>query len=156
SLPSLQKIIYSAAPMPERLLRRAIDAFGPVFAQVYGMTESGAPGTWLHPHQHVLDGPPEIVRRLRSAGQPITGVDVRTLQPDGAPCAVGEPGEIVIRSECLMSGYWRNEIATRETLRDGWLHTGDIGQIDTHGFVTVVDRLKEMIVSGGENIYSRE
>ena len=156
TLPSLQKIVYSAAPMPERLLRRAIDAFGPIFAQVYGLTESGAPGTWLHAHQHVLDGPPHVVRRLRSAGQPMTGVEVRTLRPDCTPCAVDEPGEIVIRSECLMTGYWDNDAATREALRNGWLHTGDIGQIDAEGFVYVVDRLKEMIVSGGENIYSRE
>jgi len=156
SLPSLQKIIYSAAPMPERLLRRAIEAFGPIFTQVYGMTESGGPGCTLHAHQHVVEGPPEVVRRLRSAGQPMIGCEVETRRPDGSPCAIGEPGEIVIRSDALMTGYWRNESATRETLRGGFLHTGDIGEVDAHGFVYVVDRLKEMIVSGGENIYSRE
>jgi len=156
TLPSLRKIIYSAAPMPERLLRRAIAAFGPIFTQVYGMTESGGPGCTLHAHQHVVEGPAEAVRRLRSAGQPMIGCDVETRRPDGSPCAVGEPGEIVIRSDALMTGYWRNEAATRETLRGGFLHTGDIGEIDAHGFVYVVDRLKEMIVSGGENIYSRE
>jgi len=156
TLPSLQKIIYSAAPMPERLLRRAIDAFGPIFMQVYGMTESGGPGCTLHAHQHVVEGPPEVVRRLRSAGQPMIGCDVETRRPDGSPCALGEPGEIVIRSDALMTGYWRNESATRAALRGGFLHTGDIGEVDAHGFVYVVDRLKEMIVSGGENIYSRE
>src|SRR5262245_21819692 len=156
SLPSLQKIIYSAAPMPERLLRRAIAAFGPIFAQVYGMTESGGPGCTLHAHQHVVDGPPAVMRRLRSAGQPMIGCEVEARRPDGSPCAQGEAGEIAIRSEALMTGYWNNERATRETLRGGWLHTGDIGEIDEDGFVYVVDRLKEMIVSGGENIYSRE
>jgi acyl-CoA synthetase (AMP-forming)/AMP-acid ligase II len=156
SLPTLQKIIYSAAPMPEQQLRRALKAFGPIFAQIYGMTESGGPGCMLHAHQHVVDGPSEIVRRLRSAGQPMVGCDVRTLHADGSPCATDEPGEIVIRSDALMTGYWNNPAATAETLRGGFLHTGDIGQIDDGGFVYVVDRLKEMIVSGGENIYSRE
>src|SRR5262245_3277104 len=85
SLPSLQKIIYSAAPMPESLLRRAIDAFGPIFAQVYGMTESGGPGCTLHAHQHVVDGPPAVMRRLRSAGQPMIGCEVEARRPDGSP-----------------------------------------------------------------------
>jgi acyl-CoA synthetase (AMP-forming)/AMP-acid ligase II len=155
-LPSLTKIFYSAAPMPEAILRRAMKALGPIFAQVYGMTESGGPGCILHPHQHILDGPPAVVRRLSSAGQPMTGCDVRVRRPDGGDCAAGERGEIVIRSDGLMRGYWQNEAATRETLRNGFLHTGDMGEIDNAGFVYVVDRLKDMIVSGGENIYSRE
>ncbi|MCC6889212.1 MAG: AMP-binding protein [Hyphomicrobiales bacterium] len=156
TLPQLRKIIYSAAPMPEALLRRAIAAFGAIFSQVYGMTESGGPGCTLHAHQHVIDGPAEVVRRLRSAGQPMIGCDVRTVRPDGSECDIDEPGEIVIRSDALMTGYWNNPDATRETLRNGFLHTGDIGQVDAGGFVYVVDRLKEMIISGGENIYSRE
>ncbi|MGH6768797.1 MAG: acyl-CoA synthetase [Xanthobacteraceae bacterium] len=156
TLPSLRKIIYSAAPMPEPLLRRALRAFGPIFSQVYGMTESGGPGCTLHAHQHEPDGPAAIARRLRSAGQPMIGCDVRTVRPDGSACQPDEPGEVVIRSEALMSGYWNNPAATGETLREGWLHTGDVGQVDEHGFVYVVDRLKDMIISGGENIYSRE
>src|SRR5262249_37741751 len=82
--------------------------------------------------------------------------EVETRQRDGSACTIGEPGEIVIRSEALMTGYWNNERATREALREGWLYTGDIGEIDAYGFVYVVDRLKEMIVSGGVDIYSRE
>jgi acyl-CoA synthetase (AMP-forming)/AMP-acid ligase II len=156
TLPALSKMFYSAAPMPEQLLRRGMAGLGPIFAQVYGMTESGGPGCSLHPHQHVLDGPPEVVRRLRSAGQPMVGCDVRCLRPDGTQCPPGEPGEIVIRSDGLMRGYWNNHAATNETIRDGYLHTGDIGETDDEGFVFVVDRLKDMIVSGGENIYSRE
>jgi acyl-CoA synthetase (AMP-forming)/AMP-acid ligase II len=156
TLPSLQKIFYSAAPMPEQLLRRAIAAVGPICAQVYGMTESGGPGTFLGAHLHVLDGPPRVLRRLRSAGQPMVGCDVRIVRPDGTECAPGEPGEIVIRSQGVMHGYWNNHIATADTLRDGFLHTGDIGEADDEQFIFVVDRLKEMIVSGGENIYSRE
>ncbi len=156
ALPSLARIFYSAAPMPDVILRRAMKALGPIFAQVYGMTESGGPGCILHQHQHILDGPPEVVRRLNSAGQPMTGCDVRVRRPDGSDCAAGERGEIVIKSDGLMRGYWQNDAATREAIRDGFLHTGDLGEIDDAGFVSVVDRLKDMIVSGGENIYSRE
>ena len=156
SVPSLRKVYYSAAPMPETLLRRAMAALGPIFAQIYGMTESGGPGCTLHANQHVLDGPPEVTRRLRSAGQPMTGCEVRIMAPDGSFCPPGVRGEIVIRSEALMAGYWNNHAATLETLTNGWLHTGDIGETDAEGFVYVVDRAKDMIVSGGENIYSRE
>jgi acyl-CoA synthetase (AMP-forming)/AMP-acid ligase II len=156
ALPALQKLFYSAAPMTEPLLRRGIAAFGPIFAQIYGMTESGGPGCTLHAHQHVLEGPPEVVRRLRSAGQPMTGCRVRIVAPDGRVCKVGEPGEIVIRSEALMAGYWNNHAATIEAMGDGWLHTGDLGEADEEDFIFVVDRVKDMIVSGGENIYSRE
>lgn len=156
TLPALGKLFYSAAPMPEPLLRGALEAFGPILTQFYGMTESGAPGCTLQAHHHILDGPENVVRRLRSAGQPSIGCDVRVFRPDGAECTVGEPGEIVIRSEALMIGYWNNPKATAETIRDGWLHTGDVGTVDEEGFIFVVDRLKDMIVSGGENIYSRE
>jgi acyl-CoA synthetase (AMP-forming)/AMP-acid ligase II len=156
ALPSLQRVIYSAAPMPLALLRRGMAALGPIFAQVYGMTESGGPGTYLHPHQHVLDGSADVVRRLESAGQPMTGCDVRIRRGDGSDCEIGERGEIVIASDGIMRGYWNNDSAAREAIRDGFLHTGDIGEMDSLGFVYVVDRLKDMIISGGENIYSRE
>lgn len=155
-LSSLRKIYYSAAPMPLPLLRRAIDRLGPIFTQFYGMTEAGGPATTLHRHQHLVDGPESVTQRLSSAGQPSPGCDVRIVRADGADCAVDEPGEIVVRSAALMRGYWNNSVATAETLRNGWLHTGDIGTRDAEWFVTVVDRLKDMIISGGENIYSRE
>jgi acyl-CoA synthetase (AMP-forming)/AMP-acid ligase II len=156
SLPQIHTINYSAAPMPEQLLRRGIAAFGPIFVQLYGMTETGAPGTVLHAYQHVLDGPEALVRRLRSAGQPMIGCDVRVVRDDGSDAAPGEPGEIVIGSDTVMAGYWNNHVATAATLRGGYVHTGDIGERDADGFIYVVDRLKDMIVSGGENIYSRE
>ena len=156
SLPALTRLFYSAAPMPEALLRRGVKAFGPIFTQFYGMTESAGPGTVLHAHQHILDGPGHVVRRLRSAGQPMIGCDVQVVDPDGVRCPVGESGEIVIRSPSVMTGYWRNPQATAETIRQGWLHTGDVGTEDEEGFVFVIDRLKDMIISGGENIYSRE
>lgn len=98
SLPVLSRLFYSAAPMPEALLRRGMKAFGPIFAQFYGMTEYAGPGCVLHAHQHVLEGPEHVVRRLRSAGQPMIGCDVGWWIRTVSPRAVGEPGEIVIRS----------------------------------------------------------
>lgn len=153
--PYLRVVHYASAPMAVPLLRRAIAAFGPVFLQVYGMTECITVAV-LKPHQHVLDAAPTQERRLASAGQPCFGVDVVTRRPDGAPCAVGELGEVAVRGDCLMSGYWSRSAQTLAALRDGWLRTGDIGLLDEGGYLFIVDRLKDMIISGGENIYSRE
>ncbi|HLI27136.1 MAG TPA: long-chain fatty acid--CoA ligase [Chloroflexota bacterium] len=153
---SLRSVFYSAAPMPVDLLRRGIAAFGPIFMQLYGMTEIGAIGTGLHKHQHVLDGDPIAVRRLASAGQPLVTCEVRVVRDDGTDCAPGEPGEVLVRSPAVMQGYWNNPAATAEVLHDGWLHTGDIGTLDAEHYLFIVDRKKDMIVSGGENIYPRE
>jgi acyl-CoA synthetase (AMP-forming)/AMP-acid ligase II len=156
TLPALRKVFYSAAPMPEAILRRGITAFGPIFAQVYGMTETGGPGCTLHAHLHRPNGTEQDIRRLGSAGQPMVGVEIRIVRADGTACDVGETGEILIRSDAVMAGYWNNGPATNDTLRDGWVHTGDLGMRDAEDFIFVVDRKKDMIVSGGENIYSRE
>jgi acyl-CoA synthetase (AMP-forming)/AMP-acid ligase II len=155
-LSSLRTLYYSAAPMPTALLRRAIDVFGPIFAQFYGMTESGPMGTTLHKHQHLLDGRPEEVRRLASAGQPFPSCEVRIVDDNGRDCPIGEPGEVLLRNDTLMQGYWNNSVATEQTIRDGWLHTGDVGVLDDEDYLFIVDRKKDMIVSGGENIYPRE
>jgi len=157
----LRLIHYASAPMPVPLLRRAMQTFGPIFVQLYGMTECIL-GTVLKAHQHVLDGDPAETRRLASAGQPYLGVDLRieragvAAECEGPDCAPGEPGEILLRGPALMTGYWNRTGQTIETLRGGWMHTGDIGYLDEDGFLFVVDRKKDMIVSGGENIYSRE
>ena len=153
---SLRTIFYSAAPMPVPLLRRAIATFGSIFVQYYGMTESGPLGTALHKHQHVLDGPPAQVGRLASAGQPLTTCEIRVVHDDDTDRAVGEPGEVLIRNPSLMQGYWNNPAATAEALRGGWMHTGDVGVLDDEQFLFIVDRKKDMVVSGGENIYPRE
>ena len=155
-LDSLRTLFYSAAPMPEALVRRAMAAVGPILVQFYGMTETGPMGTTLYKHQHVLDGPPEVVRRLASAGQPSPTCEIRVVSDDGADCPVGEPGEVLISGPSVMQGYWRNPEATAEVLRDGWIHTGDIGTLDDEGYLFIVDRKKDIIVSGGENIYPRE
>ena len=151
---TLRCVHYASAPMPGPLLRRAIDRMGPVFVQVYGMTECLI-GTILKSHQH-LRSSPEGERRLRSAGQPLLGNEVKIVREDGTACDTGEIGEILFRSPTIMSGYWNKPELTAEVVRDGWIHTQDLGFVDGSNFVYVVDRKKDMIISGGENIYSWE
>jgi acyl-CoA synthetase (AMP-forming)/AMP-acid ligase II len=152
---SLQHVRYASAPMPVPLLKRALEAFGPIFGQVYGMTECLG-GTTLKPRDHVVDGSEKAMRRLASAGRPYLGTDVRIVRIDGSDAAPGETGEILLRSPATMSGYWNNAAATAQSLRDGWFHTQDLGHVDEDGFLFIVDRMKDMIISGGENIYSWE
>jgi acyl-CoA synthetase (AMP-forming)/AMP-acid ligase II len=152
---SLRLVHYASAPMPVPQLRRAIGRMGPIFVQVYGMTENIV-GTILKAHQHVLDGTETDRHRLGSAGQPPLGNEVKIVRPDGTRCAPGEIGEILFRSPTRMSGYWNKSVLTAEVVRDGWMHTGDLGFVDDGNFVYVVDRKKDMIISGGENIYSWE
>ncbi|MCX7314660.1 MAG: long-chain-fatty-acid--CoA ligase [Hyphomicrobiales bacterium] len=152
---SLRLIQYASGPMAVAQLRLAIAAFGPILAQIYGMTESGL-GTILHPHQHVLDGPPEWVRRLGSAGQEAHGYRVRVVRPDGSDCEPEEQGEIWVKGPGVMAGYWNNHPATLDAIEDGWMKSGDIGAFDKDRFLFVLDRKKDMILSGGENIYPRE
>ncbi|MDB5968737.1 MAG: AMP-dependent synthetase [Hydrocarboniphaga sp.] len=151
---SLRIFNYAAAPMPVSLLKQAIDRFGPIFMDIYGSTE--APGTILFPHQHVLDGDPEQVKRLGSVGQSNAITDLRIVDDGGKPCAPGIAGEILVRSEAAMAGYWNDSVATQQAVRNGWFHTGDIGYLDDQDYLFLVDRKKDMIISGGENIYCRE
>ena len=151
---SLHTICYSAAPMPVPLLRRGLALLGPVFLQLYGMTEGG--GTTLHKRQHRPDGTPEDIKRLGSIGQAAPNVDVKIVDEEGNELPSGQPGEILTRTASRMLGYWNNSAATLAAIRDGWYHTGDLGYLDHEGFLYLVDRKKDMIISGGENIYSRE
>lgn len=153
-LSSLRLIVYSAAAMPNALLRRGLAKLGPVFLQLYGQTEGS--GTVLPLEAHRPDGDEGDLRRLQSIGIPFPGVKVRIVNDDGQDCGVDEPGEILLLGPVVMKGYWNNSNATIETLRGGWLHTGDMGKFDEDGYIYLVDRKKDMIVSGGENIYSRE
>jgi acyl-CoA synthetase (AMP-forming)/AMP-acid ligase II len=153
-LSSLQTICYSAAPMPVPLLQRGLKLLGSVFLQLYGMTEGG--GTTLHKRQHKPDGTPEDIKRLGSIGQAAPNVDVRIADDDGNSQPMGVAGEILVKTSSCMLGYWNNSAATLAALRDGWYHTGDLGYLDHEGFLYLVDRKKDMIISGGENIYSRE
>jgi long-chain acyl-CoA synthetase len=153
-LSSLRRIIYGASPIPEALLTRAIEALPHVeFGQSYGQTET-ITITVLPAERHVTAGP--LAGKLKSAGAPAFGATVEVRTADGERAAPNALGEICVRSGSLMSGYWRNPEATAATLKDGFVHTGDIGFIDEDGMVTVVDRMKDMIIAGGENIYSVE
>ena len=153
-LTSLKMIVYSAAAMPVALLRRGLEILGPVFLQMYGQTEGA--GTILPLEDHRPDGDERDLRRLQSIGVPFPGVHVRIVDELEGDCPTGESGEILLGGPVVMQGYWNNSAATIETLRGGWLHTGDVGKLDDDGYLYLVDRKKDMIVSGGENIYSRE
>jgi acyl-CoA synthetase (AMP-forming)/AMP-acid ligase II len=153
-LSSLHTICYSAAAMPVPVLKRGLKLLGPVFLQLYGMTEGG--GTTLHKRQHKPDGTPTDIKRLGSIGQAAPNVDIRIVDEEGHDLPIGQPGEILTRTATHFAGYWNNSAATLAALRNGWYHTGDLGYLDEEGFVYLVDRKKDMIVSGGENIYSRE
>ena len=153
-LSALHTICYSAAPMPVPLLRRGIERLGNIFLQVYAMTECG--GTTLHKHQHVLDGNPRYTKRLASVGQAIKTVGLKLMDQQGLEVLPGAVGEIVLRSDTRMLGYWNDSIATLQAVRDGWYYTGDMGYLDEDGFLYLVDRKKDIIISGGENISSLE
>ena len=151
---SLRMIVYAAAPMPLPVLRHGLRIFGPIFQQQYGQTEG--PGTTLLAHQHIVDGTERQRQLLTTVGQASPNVEVRVVDDDGQDLAPDGIGEILIRSAGSMRGYWNNSAATIETLRAGWVHTGDVGRMDAEGYLTLTDRKKDMIISGGENIYSRE
>jgi acyl-CoA synthetase (AMP-forming)/AMP-acid ligase II len=153
-LSSLRMLVYSAAAMPVALLRRGLELLGPIFTQMYGQTEGA--GTVLPAAHHRPDGNERDRERFKSIGVPMRGTEVRIVDAQERDCAPGAAGEIVIRGPMCMQGYWNNSAATLETLRGGWLHTGDVGRFDDDGFIYLVDRMKDVIVSGGENIYSRE
>lgn len=153
-LSSLEHVVSAAAPIPVPLLKRAIALLGPIFSLQYGMTESNA--CVLQRHEVNPDGTPEQVHRLESVGHACPGIELRIVDEQGQDCPTGMPGEVLLRSETQLSAYWNNSVATIEALRDGWYHSGDMGYQDDQGFVFLVDRKKDMIISGGENIYSRE
>lgn len=153
-LSSLRTILYSAAPMPPSLLDRALSAFGPIFQQMYGQTEGI--GTLLPVSAHTLSDDPKARERLYSVGHAFIGCEVSIRDDKGRSLAAGDIGEICIRGPVMMQGYWNNTAASLQALREGWLHTGDMGRMDEDGYVHLADRKKDMIVSGGENIYSRE
>jgi acyl-CoA synthetase (AMP-forming)/AMP-acid ligase II len=153
-LSSLRVMCYAASPMPLPTLRRGLEVLGRVFHQSYGQTE-GMISSLLR-SQHSLDGNDVESARLQSAGQPYPGTQVRIVDESGNNLPQGAIGEIVYRGPCTFSGYWNDSVKTFETMREGWIYSGDIGRYDTDGFLYVVDRKKDMIISGGENIYSRE
>jgi acyl-CoA synthetase (AMP-forming)/AMP-acid ligase II len=155
-LSNLKTIIYGGAPMYLADLRDALEVFGPRLAQIYGQGETPMTITALSKADHADRDHPRWADRLQSVGFPRTDVQVRVVDDDDRALPVGESGEIVVRGDVVMTGYWNQPDATAETLRGGWLHTGDIGSFDDDGFLTLLDRSKDLIISGGMNIYPRE
>jgi len=147
---NLKCIVYGGAPMYVADCVRAIDLFGPRLYQLYGQGESPMTITGLPQEMHARK------EHLETCGFPRTGVEVKIFNDRDQELLPGETGEIVTRSDCVMAGYWSNPDATAKTLRGGWLHTGDVGSLDAQGFLTIKDRSKDMIISGGANIYPRE
>ena len=155
-LSQLRLIVYAAAPMPVELLKKAMMRFRCQFLQFYGQTETGPIVTLLKPEDHVLDGTPEQLARLASAGRPMLNYELRIVDEEGNDAPTGEVGEIVVRSESMTVGYWNLPEETAKTIKGGWLYTGDFGRLDSEGYVYIVDRKNDMIISGGKNIYPRE
>jgi acyl-CoA synthetase (AMP-forming)/AMP-acid ligase II len=152
----IRTIVYGGGPMYLADIVEAVDVMGPRFCQIYGQGESPMTITAL-PRDLVSDrSHPRWKERLGSVGMAQSCVEVRVVDPDGVPVQAGETGEVVVRGTPVMTGYWNNPDATERTLRDGWLWTGDMGALDEDGFLTLKDRSKDLIISGGSNIYPRE
>lgn len=150
-LSSVRQVIYGASPIAEELLVQAAAKFKCDFIQVYGLTETTAGGTHLKPADHAPERD-----KLRSCGLPNAGIEIRIVDEAGQNVAQGEVGEIIMRGASIMKGYWNKPDATAEAVKDGWFYTGDAGFLDAEGYVFIYDRVKDMIVSGGENVYPAE
>jgi acyl-CoA synthetase (AMP-forming)/AMP-acid ligase II len=153
--PSLEYMAYGASPIAEETLRQAMAVFKCNFAQVFGMTETTAMATVLGPaeHRRALAGEPAL---LKSAGRAALGTEVKIVDEEDREVDRGTIGEVIVRGPQVMMGYWNLPEATEKSLKDGWMHTGDAAYMDDEGFIYIQDRIKDMIVSGGENIYPTE
>jgi len=153
---NIRTIIYGGAPMYVEDALKALERFGPRLAQIYGQGESPMTITVLSKAEIADRSHPRWRERLASAGRPFRCVDVLVADADDRPLPAGEAGEILCRSDTVMAGYWQNPQASAAALRGGFLHTGDIGAFDTDGYLTLKDRSKDLIISGGSNVYPRE
>ncbi len=153
---NLKAIIYGGGPMYVEDSLAGLDRFGPKLTQLYGQGESPMTITALNAAVHADRGHPRWMQRLASVGIAQSAVEVRVADKHDDSLPVGEVGEVLVRGDSVMSGYWRNPDATAVTLRNGWLHTGDYGELDEDGFLTLKDRATDLIISGGANIYPRE
>jgi len=153
---SLRYFLYGAAPMSLDKLRRALDIFGPVMTGAYGQVEAFAAIAYLRPEEHFINGEQAPDSRLSSCGRPYPLIDVRILDEAGQQAPPGAPGEICVQGDLVMRGYYRDPENTAATIIDGWLHTGDIGYLDDTGYLHITDRKKDMIISGGFNVYPAE
>jgi long-chain acyl-CoA synthetase len=153
---NIRTIVWGGAPMYVEDALKALDRFGPRLAQIYGQGEAPMTITVLTKQDIADRDHPRWLERLGSAGRPYMGVDVKVADANDEALAVGATGEILCRGDVVMPGYWRNPQANATTLRGGWLHTGDVGVFDADGYLTLKDRSKDLIISGGSNIYPRE
>jgi acyl-CoA synthetase (AMP-forming)/AMP-acid ligase II len=153
---SLRYLMYGAAPMSVEKLKKAITVFGPVMTGGYGQTEAPASISYMTPEEHFVDGKLAPDERLASVGRPNPLVRVAILGDDNAVLAPGATGEICVRGDLVMKGYYKAPDKTAETIVDGWLHTGDVGYLDGEGYLHITDRKKDMIISGGFNVYPGE
>lgn len=155
-LRNLQMILYGAASIPVEVLRQALKVFKCEFFQIFGQTEAGPCMTVLRPEDHHVEGRPEKVKKLASAGRALVNYEVRVVDDTGNDVKIGDVGEVIGRGENNMMGYWDRPEETAQALRGGWLYTGDLAKIDEDGFIYIVDRKKDLIRSGGEFIAPRE
>ncbi len=153
---SVKRIMYGASPMPLPLLQQAIEKCGCEFAQGYGMTEVSPLLTVLSPGDHRFENTDQQFTPVKSAGKPVTGVEVRVVDHNDNDVPAGEVGEVIARGPNVMKGYWKRPEINAEVLRGGWMHTGDLGALDEQGFLYILDRKKDMIKTGSENVYSPE
>jgi acyl-CoA synthetase (AMP-forming)/AMP-acid ligase II len=147
---SLRRILYGASPIAVPVLRQAIETFGCEFEQGYGLTETVGPVAALRPDDHQHDD------KLQSCGKAVSSAEIRVVDEDGNECATGDVGEIIVSGVQVMNGYWNRPADTAAAIEDGWFHTGDAGYFDADGYLYIHDRLKDMIVSGAENVYPAE
>ena len=155
---SLRLAFYATAPMPIRPLKKALDIFGNIFMQPYGLTETGPNITCLRRNYHSIGEKmdAQTENRLKSCGRPCYGIFVKLVDENGKEVPPGTVGEIIVKSNDMMEGYWNNESETQKIIKDGWLYTGDLATYDEDFFIYLVDRKKDMIISGGLNIYPAE
>lgn len=153
---ALRMMVYGASPIPVATLCEAMRVFGCDFLQGYGLTETAGVLTVLRPEDHRFDPDAPPPPKLASAGREVLCCEVAVVDENGDPVEVGQRGEIVARGDNITPGYYQRQGDTAEALRDGWFHTGDVGTIDEEGYITIVDRVKDMILVGGENVYPRE
>ncbi|MCC6946138.1 MAG: AMP-binding protein [Bradyrhizobiaceae bacterium] len=153
---NIRTLIWGGAPMYVEDVKKALDRFGPRLAQIYGQGESPMTITTLSREDVADRGHPRWLDRVGSAGRPYACVEVMVADADDRPLPPGEIGEILCRGDVIMAGYWQNPDATAKTLAGGWLHTGDVGAFDADGYLSLKDRSKDLIISGGSNIYPRE
>lgn len=155
-LSSLRIMSYGGSPIAPDVLKRLINKFGNKFHQIYGMTEASGVTAILYPEDHVLEGDARLARRLTSAGREGILVDIRVADDNCREVKPGEAGEIVLRGRSIMTAYWKKPELTQEAYKGGWFHTGDVGTVDEDGYIYLLDRKADMIVTGGENVYPKE